>query len=282
MTSNWPVVAAIWYALGIASHLVVRFLLPYADPVLLPLVWTVTGLGLAMIHRIDLIPDPARNDARTQLGWVLLGVLCLAVLAFLVRDHRMLARFPYLLFIAGLVLLLLPIVPGLGRGEIKAKYLGQRKGFGKARFDNQPGDRVAVVNSHFDGAGAAQRPAHHEQGAGIAVGSEPLLESKKNSAAVRQKGAGHRYAIAPAVPTIIGDKKIHPLPGVVRTDLVVIGNGFSIAVKKHQGRRGWRVGEQTAAQIDPVGDLDIDIDRTGWNWFTWCFHRMIQHLSYFR
>ena len=41
-------------ALIIAAHIVVRFTAPYADPVLLPIVAALNGLGLAVIHRLDL------------------------------------------------------------------------------------------------------------------------------------------------------------------------------------------------------------------------------------
>jgi hypothetical protein len=48
-----------YYAAGIAvlalvSHLALRFRAPYADPVVLPCAILLNGLGLAMIHRIDL------------------------------------------------------------------------------------------------------------------------------------------------------------------------------------------------------------------------------------
>ena len=41
-------------ALAVIAHITVRYFAPYADPVLLPLIVSLNGLGLAMIHRIDL------------------------------------------------------------------------------------------------------------------------------------------------------------------------------------------------------------------------------------
>ncbi|MBV9484555.1 MAG: hypothetical protein JO246_00695, partial [Frankiaceae bacterium] len=41
-------------ALAIGTHLAVRWLAPYADPVLLPAVIFLNGLGLVLIHRLDL------------------------------------------------------------------------------------------------------------------------------------------------------------------------------------------------------------------------------------
>ncbi|MHA6513140.1 FtsW/RodA/SpoVE family cell cycle protein [Tessaracoccus sp. Z1128] len=107
-------VALTWYGMGLATHLVVRFRLPYADPVILPSVFLLNGLGLAMIARIDQIPEPVNDDAATQLLWTGLGLALFTVVAFGLRDHRRLQRYPYLLFISGLVLLLLPLLPVIG------------------------------------------------------------------------------------------------------------------------------------------------------------------------
>ena len=114
LPENIAVVAAIWFGMGLAAHLVVRFRLPYADPVMLPIVFLLNGLGLAMIYRIDQIPEPPRTDAATQLLWTGLGLALFAAVVIVLRDHRRLQRYPYLLFIAGLTLLLLPLIPGLG------------------------------------------------------------------------------------------------------------------------------------------------------------------------
>jgi len=51
LPAAWPYVLAAWFAVGLATHFVVRRKLPYADPVLLPATFLLVGLGLAMIHR---------------------------------------------------------------------------------------------------------------------------------------------------------------------------------------------------------------------------------------
>lgn len=108
---NWPYVLAAWLCVGLVTFVVVRVKLPYADPVLLPVTFLLIGIGLCMIHRIDLISEPARSDAQTQSMWVVLGVVAAITIILIVKDYRILRLFPYLLFLAGLVLLLLPLTP---------------------------------------------------------------------------------------------------------------------------------------------------------------------------
>jgi cell division protein FtsW (lipid II flippase) len=103
-----------WLAvLIIVAHVTVRLVAPYADPVLLPIVAALNGLGLAVIHRIDLARD--HHLARQQLIWMTLGVaLFVATLVFL-RDHRTLQRFTYTSGLAAILLLLMPMAPGIGK-----------------------------------------------------------------------------------------------------------------------------------------------------------------------
>ena len=75
LSVNFPYVAGICTVLALAAHFAVRWRLPYADPVILPCVIVLNGLGLTMIHRIDLINDPPLNGARQQLIWTALGVI---------------------------------------------------------------------------------------------------------------------------------------------------------------------------------------------------------------
>ncbi|HET7349720.1 MAG TPA: FtsW/RodA/SpoVE family cell cycle protein [Marmoricola sp.] len=106
-------------ALVVVCHVVIRRFAAYADPILLPIVSALNGLGLAMIHRIDLAnqlrDSEARSFAGTQLIWMTLGVILFVAVIVLLRDHRLLQAFTYTSGLAAIVLLLLPLVPGIGR-----------------------------------------------------------------------------------------------------------------------------------------------------------------------
>jgi cell division protein FtsW (lipid II flippase) len=90
------------------AHLVVRRFAPDADPIFLPTAGLLSGLGFAVIYRLD--PD----RAAAQAGWLLFGLVLFALTLVVVRDHRQLDAFTYTIGFLGLVLLLLPLVPGLG------------------------------------------------------------------------------------------------------------------------------------------------------------------------
>ena len=81
-------------ALAIAAHVVVRIVAPYADPVLLPVVAALNGLGLAVIHRLDLAyadnPLKPHGLPHKQLIWMTLGVVLFIATLVLLRDHRVL------------------------------------------------------------------------------------------------------------------------------------------------------------------------------------------------
>jgi cell division protein FtsW (lipid II flippase) len=109
-----------WLAgLVIACHLAIRFFAEYADPILLPIVSALNGIGLAMIHRIDLADtarDPgAKTFAGTQLVWMTIGVALFIAVITILRDHRRLQAYTYTAGLAAIVLLLLPLLPGIGR-----------------------------------------------------------------------------------------------------------------------------------------------------------------------
>ena len=105
------------------AHLALRRLAPYADPLLLPCVALLNGLGIVLVHRLDLaVADRAhqngtavpRADAPLQLVWTTIGVVVFVAVLALVRDHARLQRYAYTAAAAGLVALMLPAVPGIG------------------------------------------------------------------------------------------------------------------------------------------------------------------------
>ena len=130
-------------ALIVAAHITVRMVAPYADPVLLPVVAALNGLGLAVIHRLDLA-EKASGDksdfAQQQLIWMTLGVLLFVGTLVLLRDHRVLQRFTYTSGFVAIVLLLLPRLPGIGR-EIN----GARIWIHLGPFSLQPGEIAKVL-----------------------------------------------------------------------------------------------------------------------------------------
>ncbi|MQY23048.1 FtsW/RodA/SpoVE family cell cycle protein [Nocardia macrotermitis] len=111
--------AMAYLALFAVAHLAVRRFAPFADPLLLPIAALLNGLGLVLIHRLDLadaqnartnsLPIPAA-DVDHQVLWTAAGILILATVLVVLRDYRTLARHNYAIGALGLVLLLLPAV----------------------------------------------------------------------------------------------------------------------------------------------------------------------------
>lgn len=103
---------------GIA-HAAVRRWAPYADPLILPMVALLNGLGLVVIHRIDLAliekalqdgdPEPSSQVTKQVVFTAISLVLFLAVL-ILVKDHRTLTRYGYTCGLIGIIALALPAV----------------------------------------------------------------------------------------------------------------------------------------------------------------------------
>ena len=101
----------------VATHLVVRFRLPYADPYMLPLAAVLACFGLVVIYRLD--PEKAIRQA----GWFAFGLVLFTLTIIFLKDFRVLERYRYTIAAAGLVLLALPRLPGIGH-QVNGAYLG--------------------------------------------------------------------------------------------------------------------------------------------------------------
>ncbi|WP_031003046.1 FtsW/RodA/SpoVE family cell cycle protein [Streptomyces sp. NRRL F-5727] len=147
------------YGLGLAllatvAHLVVRKWAPYADPLLLPLATLLNGMGLVLIWRLDQSPRLIATsmrlyksfspDAPSQMMYSAIGIAMFVGVLLLLKDHRVLQRYTYISMVVALVLLLLPLVPGLGADVFGAKIWIRIGG-----FSIQPGEFAKLVLAIF-------------------------------------------------------------------------------------------------------------------------------------
>jgi cell division protein FtsW (lipid II flippase) len=107
--------------MGIVAHLTVRATAPDADPILLPVTFLLNGLGLVFVGRVDLATGS--DLAATQTVWTAVSVGAACALLLFVRRVRDLGRFQYTFGLAAIVLLMLPLVPGLTAGVINGAQL---------------------------------------------------------------------------------------------------------------------------------------------------------------
>ncbi|MEU0252361.1 FtsW/RodA/SpoVE family cell cycle protein [Streptomyces sp. NPDC006184] len=143
------------YGLGLGllagvAHIGVRKFAPYADPLLLPLATLLNGLGLVCIWRLDQskllhsLPDYFQAAPR-QLLYTALGIAFFVVVLIFLKDHRVLQRYTYISMFGALVLLILPLVPGLGANIYGAKIWINIPGLGSL----QPGEFAKIVLAIF-------------------------------------------------------------------------------------------------------------------------------------
>jgi cell division protein FtsW (lipid II flippase) len=125
-------------ALFVAAHLAVRRLAPESDPILLPMAALLNGLGYVVIAGID------EDLAAAQASWTAIGILAFVATLWLIRRPRDLVRYRYTFMVVGLGLLLLPLLPGIGR-NINGSRIWVDLGF----FNFQPGEVAKVVLAIF-------------------------------------------------------------------------------------------------------------------------------------
>ncbi|MDP9864220.1 MULTISPECIES: FtsW/RodA/SpoVE family cell cycle protein [Streptosporangium] len=114
----------------LAAYLVLARFAPWADPLILPLVTLVNGLGLVMIYRLEQ-SKAFGASATTQLLWTAVGVVLFSVTLIVLRDHRALQRLTYTAGAVGLLLLISPLLPFIGKNINGARIWIEIPGLGQ-------------------------------------------------------------------------------------------------------------------------------------------------------
>lgn len=120
------------FAAFAAAHIGVRIFAPGADPAILPVVFTLSGIGITFVTRLQ--PDASLG----QVIFLFLGVALMVGTLAVVRNLEVIKRYKYVLGIAGIVLLVLPMFIGT---EIYGSKLWIKIG----GFQFQPGEFAKVL-----------------------------------------------------------------------------------------------------------------------------------------
>jgi cell division protein FtsW (lipid II flippase) len=103
---------------ALALHLVLRLRAREADPLILPIVVTLNGLGLAEIYRLDIAAIANKQTelfAEKQVTWTVVAMALAAAVIMYVPNHLFLRRYVYISGVLGLGLLLAPMLPFIGK-----------------------------------------------------------------------------------------------------------------------------------------------------------------------
>ncbi|MDR2587161.1 MAG: FtsW/RodA/SpoVE family cell cycle protein, partial [Coriobacteriales bacterium] len=120
------------FAAFLISHLAIRRLAPNADPALLPIVFVLSGVGIAFVMRLS------PSLAPRQVLWLFVGIAAMIATLLLVRSVRRLGNYKYLLMLLGIVLLLLPAFVG-------TEIYGSKIWLHIGSFSFQPGEIAKVL-----------------------------------------------------------------------------------------------------------------------------------------
>jgi peptidoglycan glycosyltransferase len=122
----------------VLAHVAIRRFAPHADFTLLPLAGFLNGLGYVVIARLD-------NDlAGLQATWTLVGVGAFITTLILLPQIRRLEQYRYIMMLIGVALLVMPLLPVIGR-EIN----GARIWVSLGPINFQPGEFSKIALAIF-------------------------------------------------------------------------------------------------------------------------------------
>ena len=126
----------VFLGLCVFAHLFIRARLPDADPYLFPLAALLAAFGLVVIYRID------AELAREQAQWFVIGLLFFCATIVFLRDHHVLERYRYTIAAAGIALLVMPRLPGIG-SQVNGAFLAVK--VGPINFQPAEFAKIAII-----------------------------------------------------------------------------------------------------------------------------------------
>jgi cell division protein FtsW (lipid II flippase) len=138
----------------IAMNVVMRFIAPQADALILPIATMLNGLGIAQIYRIDLAVGNEGWDALAykQIAWTAVAIGLAIATLFIIRHQRILQRYTYVAGLVAVILLILPMIPGLG-----IEVNGARVWIQVGTLTFQPGEIAKIALAVFFAGYLVQR-----------------------------------------------------------------------------------------------------------------------------
>jgi cell division protein FtsW (lipid II flippase) len=141
--------------LMLLAHLAIRWLAPWADPLMLPLAALLNGLGIVMIYRLQqsgrdgnagrVISTMSTSSTVFQVIWSTVGVAAFIAVLALVREPRTLQRYTYTLGAVGLALLAIPALLPASLSEVN----GAKVWISIGGFSVQPGEFAKLALAVF-------------------------------------------------------------------------------------------------------------------------------------
>lgn len=132
--------------LALIFHVVLRVVAREADPFVMPIAVTLNGIGIAMIYRLDLAEGREGWAALgiKQMVWTVLAMVIALAVLLVIRNYRVLSRYRYIAMFVSIVLLLLPLLPGIGREGLNARVW-----IDVGPFSFQPGEIAKITLAIF-------------------------------------------------------------------------------------------------------------------------------------
>ena len=131
--ANFAVPIGLIIAFAVA-HIFTRFFAPQADPGILPIAFLLAGIGICFVLRLT--PE---ETALRQVAWLFAGIACMVLTIVFVPSIEKIAEYRYVILAIGLLLLVSPMLPGIGR-----EYYGSRIWLSLGGLSFQPGELAKI------------------------------------------------------------------------------------------------------------------------------------------